>query len=452
MKILVINGSPKGNNSITLQTLLFLEKLFIEDQFTFLNVGQKIKHYEKNFDEIKEELENTDIIIFSYPVYTFLVPYQLYRFIELLKENNVNIKNKFATQVSTSKHFYDITAHKFVEENCLDLGLKYIKGLSADMEDLIEKKGQDDAINFFNYLIFCAENNLNIKENANNKKIEKIVYKRKTEDNGANNKEKDILILTNCSDKDESLRNMIEDFKSIFPYKTREINIRDYKFHGGCLGCFGCAVTGKCVYKDGFDDFLRKDIQTADAIIYAFSIENHYTHSSFKLYEDRQFCNGHRMVTEGMPVGYIISGDYDKEYNLQTLVEARCEVGGNFLTHVANDCNRDAYDELLKLSSIMKYAIDNKCTRPKNFYGVGGMKIFRDLIYVMQGLMKEDHKYYKKHNVYDFPQKQRMKMLQIKLVGALISIPSMQSKMKNKMNEYILMPYKKIIDNASKKN
>ena len=452
MKILVINGSPKGNNSITLQTLLFLEKLFIEHQFTFLNVGQKIKHYEKNFDEIKEELENTDIIIFSYPVYTFLVPYQLYRFIELLKENNVNIKNKFATQVSTSKHFYDITAHKFVEENCLDLGLKYIKGLSADMEDLIEKKGQDDAINFFNYLIFCAENNLNIKENANNKKIEKIVYKRKTEDNGANNKEKDILILTNCSDKDESLRNMIEDFKSIFPYKTREINIRDYKFHGGCLGCFGCAITGKCVYKDGFDDFLRKDIQTADAIIYAFSIENHYTHSSFKLYEDRQFCNGHRMVTEEMPVGYIISGDYDKEYNLQTLVESRCEVGGNFLTHVANDCNRDAYDELLKLSSIMKYAIDNKCTRPKNFYGVGGMKIFRDLIYVMQGLMKEDHKYYKKHNVYDFPQKQRMKMLQIKLVGALISIPSMQSKMKNKMNEYILMPYKKIIDNASKKN
>ena len=116
MKILVINGSPKGNNSITLQTLLFLEKLFIEHQFTFLNVGQKIKHYEKKFDEIKEELENTDIIIFSYPVYTFLVPYQLYRFIELLKENNVNIKNKFATQVSTSKHFYDITAHKFVEE------------------------------------------------------------------------------------------------------------------------------------------------------------------------------------------------------------------------------------------------------------------------------------------------------------------------------------------------
>ena len=152
-----------------------------------------------------------------------------------------------------------------------------------------------------------------------------------------------------------------------------------------------------------------------------------------------------------MPIGYIISGNYDSEYNLQTLIESRAEVGGNFLTHIANDYNKDIYNELEKLSSIMKYAIDNKCTRPKNFYGVGGMKIFRDLIYVMQGLMKEDHKYYKKNNIYDFPQKQRMKMLHMKLVGALISIPSVQKKMKNKMNEYILMPYKKIIDNAKHK-
>ena len=456
MNILVINGSPKGNSSITLQTLLFLEKLFTEHKFSFLNAGQKIKYYEKNFNEIKEELEKTDLIIFSYPVYTFLVPYQLHRFIELLKENNINIKNKFATQFSTSKHFYDITAHKFMEENCLDLGLKYIRGLSADMEDLMKKEGQEDAINFFNYLIFCIENNLNIKYRYNldiSDRKEKIIYNRKyTNSSKEKDISKDVLILTNCAKNDESLRNMIEDFKSVFHYKTREINIREYNFHGGCLGCFGCAITGKCVYKDGFDDFLRNEIQKADSIIYAFTIENHYTHSSFKIYDDRQFCNGHRTVTEGMPIGYIISGDYEREYNLQTLIESRSEVGGNFLTHIAYDYNDDACNELSKLSSIMKYAMDNKCTRPKNFYGVGGMKIFRDLIYIMQGLMKEDHKYYKKHHIYDFPQKQKMKMLQMKLVGALISIPSMQKKMKDKMNEYILMPYKKVIDNAVKKH
>lgn len=57
MNILVINGSPKGNSSITLQTLLFLEKLFTEHKFSFLNAGQKIKYYEKNFNEIKKNLK-----------------------------------------------------------------------------------------------------------------------------------------------------------------------------------------------------------------------------------------------------------------------------------------------------------------------------------------------------------------------------------------------------------
>lgn len=99
----------------------------------------------------------------------------------------------------------------------------------------------------------------------------------------------------------------------------------------------------------------------------------------------------------------------------------------------------------------MNYAILNKCSRPKNFYGVGGMKIFRDLIYIMQGIMKADHKYYKKHNIYDFPQKQIGRMLQMKLVGSLMSIPSVQKKMRGKMNQYILMPYKKVIDKTYKK-
>ena len=83
---------------------------------------------------------------------------------------------------------------------------------------------------------------------------------------------------------------------------------------------------------------------------------------------------------------------------------------------------------------------------PEAFYGVGGMKIFRDLIYVMRGLMKADHKFYKKHGVYDFPQKQRGRMLVILLVGGLATNPKMQKKMGNNMNEGMLMPYTKVLE------
>lgn len=47
--ILVINGSPKGKNSITLHTCLFLEKKFPGYKFDYLDAGQRIKVLEKDF-------------------------------------------------------------------------------------------------------------------------------------------------------------------------------------------------------------------------------------------------------------------------------------------------------------------------------------------------------------------------------------------------------------------
>ena len=47
MKICVLNGSPKGKYSVTLQTLLFLEKKFKEHEFEVVNIGQQIRVIEK---------------------------------------------------------------------------------------------------------------------------------------------------------------------------------------------------------------------------------------------------------------------------------------------------------------------------------------------------------------------------------------------------------------------
>ena len=78
MKILVLNGSPKGNYSITLQTSLFLEQQFQEHQFEVLNIGQKIKQLEKDLSPALEQIHSADLLLFSYPVYTFIAPSQLH--------------------------------------------------------------------------------------------------------------------------------------------------------------------------------------------------------------------------------------------------------------------------------------------------------------------------------------------------------------------------------------
>ncbi|MBR4161944.1 MAG: hypothetical protein IKR11_00385 [Solobacterium sp.] len=85
------------------------------------------------------------------------------------------------------------------------------------------------------------------------------------------------------------------------------------------------------------------------------------------------------------------------------------------------------------------------------FYGVGGLKIFRDLIYEMQGMMKEDHRFYKEHGFYDFPQKKKGKILGMYLVGQMMTNQKLSKKIGNKMTEGMLMPYQQIIKKAKKK-
>ena len=74
MNILILNGAPAGDNSITLQTMLYIQKYFPEQTYEQLNVGLKIKAIEKDFSRAQTLLENADLLVFSYPVYTFLVP------------------------------------------------------------------------------------------------------------------------------------------------------------------------------------------------------------------------------------------------------------------------------------------------------------------------------------------------------------------------------------------
>lgn len=448
MKIAVINGSPKGKYSITLQTVLYLQRKFPEHTFEVLHAGQRIKSLEKDFSEAKHLMESADAVLFSYPVYTFLAPSQLHRFIELAKANALCLQDKFATQITTSKHFYDVTAHKYIEENALDLGMGYIRGLSADMEDLLTDKGREDAEKFFIRFLWAVHENICVRKTEQDRPFASVAA-TVPETNREKRTDKDIAILTDNCDPKSNLGRMIARFQAQLPYESRIVNIAEYPLSGGCLGCFRCAVTEKCVYKDGFDTFLRENIQTADAIIYAFTISDHSMGARFKMYDDRNFCNGHRTVTVGMPVGYLVSGHYEAEHNLRTIIEARSETGGNFLTGVATD--EQATDTRVdQLAKAVTFALETGHTAPQNFWGVGGMKIFRDLIYQMRGMMRADHKFYKKQGIYDFPQKKKLQSMKMYLVGMLLSNEKILQKMGNKMNEGMLAPYKKLFQQMDK--
>ena len=431
MNILILNGSPKGANSITLQTCLYIQKHYGQHQYRVLHVGQKIGQLEQDFTPAAEALAWAEMVLFCYPVYTFLVPAQLHRFVELMKgrqlSGELQLWGKWATQITTSKHFYDLTAHRFIEENAKDMGLRVLPGLSADMEDLLSARGRREALQFFDYVLFLvAPTPLQAIDN------------------------KVVAVVVDTTAGDAELERMVERFRQQMPCQTKVFDIGRYPFKGGCLSCFHCSADGKCIYSDGFDSFLRQQVQVCDAIVYGFAIRDHSMGSRFKMYDDRQFCNGHRTVTMGAPTGYLVSGDYGDESNLQMVVEARANVGGNYLCGVATSSGaEDAEHRTMGVEQLVQrlaYALARQYRQPANFFGVGGMRIFRDLIYMMRGLMRADHKFFKSHGQYDFPQKQWKQSMLMYVVGWMMHSRKLKSRLGSKMTEGMLRPYKKALE------
>ena len=315
------------------------------------------------------------------------------------------------------------------------------------MDDLLTEKGRSEAESFFRHLVWSVENGRGETARARTCGSEGLL-RAAVPENGVQEKKKGrIAVVADLGGDDGSLSDMIARFTAVCPYECGVVDIAGFPFAGGCLGCFSCASDGACIYKDGFDTFLREKIQTADATVYAFTVRDHSMGYRFKLFDDRQFCNGHRTVTMGKPVGYLVSGRLSAEENLRTLIEARAQVGGNYLAGVAG--NEDDPDGRIDaLAQELDYALSNGYSQPADFYGVGGMKIFRDLIYQMQGLMREDHRFYKKHGFYDFPQKRRGRIIGMYLVGSLMNSKKLKKKMGGRMTKGMLMPYRKVIDSA----
>ena len=79
MKIAVLNGSPKGQLSVTLQYVSFLQRKFPEIEFKIFDVALKIKKLEEDdklFQDIIGQIAAADAVLWAFPLYFFLVSSQ----------------------------------------------------------------------------------------------------------------------------------------------------------------------------------------------------------------------------------------------------------------------------------------------------------------------------------------------------------------------------------------
>jgi len=154
MKICIISGSPKGEESITLQYVRFIEQAFPEHTFPVVHAGRDIKKLEQRqeaWDEAVANIQDSDGVLFATPVYFMLVPGQLKRFIELVFERDAAsaFSQKYSAALTTSIHFFDHTAHSYIHGISEDLGMHHAGLYSAHMEDLKSEDEQKRLLLFF---------------------------------------------------------------------------------------------------------------------------------------------------------------------------------------------------------------------------------------------------------------------------------------------------------------
>jgi hypothetical protein len=93
---------------------------------------------------------------------------------------------------------------------------------------------------------------------------------------------------------------------------------------------------------------------------------------------------------------------------------------------------------------------DEGYIKPATFLGISGMKIFRDDVWGrLRFPFQADHKFYKKHGIYDFPQKDYKARIRNRVLILLTKIPPMRKEIyTKKIKAEMIKPFQNILKNS----
>ena len=458
MKIVVLNGSPKGESSITLQYVNFIQKKFTQHEFKIFHVAKKIGKLEKDekyFEAIIDEIRESDGVLWAFGLWVLVVSAQYMRFIELISERSAQdaFKNKYTAALSTSIHYFDNIAHNYIRSVAEDLGMKYTDGLSLDLVDLRKKDERN------NMLIFAEDFFNAIQHKYETSKLFKPLtysefnYHPSITKNIVKANDKKIIVLMDESNSNSNLVKMVNRFLDSFNSEKNVdvVQLDDIDIKGGCLGCMRCGYDYNCQYKDGFSDFYNNRVRTSDIIVFAGSVKGRFLSSKWKTFYDRAFFWNHTPSLVGKQIGYIISGPLSQIPNLAQYLEAS-SIARQDSNHV--DIITDESEDSFEIDNVLENFAERlvrfserNYIKPKNFLGVGGHKIFRDDIWGrLRMIWQSDHRYFKEHGKYDFPQKDYGVRIATAIMMLLTKIPTFRRKFYSNLRDMPIKRMRRLID------
>ena len=454
MKIIVLNGSPKGDVSVTMQYVAYIQKKFPGNAWETLNVAHEVKRLEKDpgaFDAVIGKIRDADLVLWAFPLYYLLVPAQYKRFIELVFEHNARdaFAGKYAAALSTSIHYADMIAHDYIHAVSDDLGMKYLDAYSAEMQDLLDVHERERLVKFASLTFAAAENNVPVQRGTAPLVPPSLAYVPGKDPAAVQPGTKKVVILTDDDGSSANLTAMIARISSTFSGKADVINLRDIDIKGPCLGCCRCAYDNTCVYTDGYTDFYKNRLAPADILIFAGAIRDRYLSSAWKQFFDRSFFKGHIPGLGEKQIGFVVAGPLRQVPCLKEALVMWADSGRCAPQFVTDEAATSAeLDALLDaLAGRLVRGAEAGYTPPHLFYAVGGHKIFRDNIYGgMRFVFQADYRYYKEHGMFDFPQRDLKTRLMNAVMMLLTKNKAVRKKVYGDIKHHMIAPFAPVLE------
>jgi multimeric flavodoxin WrbA len=399
-------------------------------------------------------VEESDLVLWAFPLYFLLVHSHYKRFIELLFERRTeaSFRGKHAAVLTTSIHFFDHTAHEYINGICDDLGMTCLGGYSAEMYDLLKESERNRFVLFAKALFKSVEKQACIPRRHSPVAYSDFAYQPSSSSELIDCQGKTVVIVTDAMTSECNLAKMTRRLQDALVGTVSIVNLHDIRIRGGCMGCIQCGLDNQCVYQESDDIHeVYGSLQAADIVVLAGTIRDRYLSARWKLFFDRGFFNGHVPMFAGKQIGYIVSGPLMQLANLRQVLESyvHCEQA-NLVGIITDECGEsveldrqiDGFADRLTDCATAGYI------QPPNFLAVGGRKLFRDEIWSSLRLVfRADHRYYKGHGLYDFPRRSLKARLGDGMLSLLLRIPRFRREFRKRIKDEMVKPLAKLLEN-----
>lgn len=385
MKICVLSCSPKGETSLTLQTVKFLQKFFPEDIFEV-----KLTTKVECTDDVVDAASESDIIMILSSIFHLHVHGQMISMLDELVSKlrakiGDDINKKYFTYITSSNFIYDIGAHNYILRWAQGEKLNFLRDLSLKDDSMLTEQGQEEVYRWFKY---TKETIALLKS----KEIPKVTSARR-------------IAIINDGLASPELVSKISDMYKERGCEVESFNLNDYKI-APCNACFACYSNRVCCMKDDFVDLVDKVGTGTDMFVNVGKLRYGMLGQKFKIWTDRHVQFGRAgSGDEIMQVTFVESDEdtemrtnsiYDfRQWESATVGVGRAYCGGTHFARIKDetiDITRQIDDTIL--------IMNNEMPGQRNVFSECLNTRFAELANHLQFMCPVDYAHFKKEGYY----------------------------------------------------